>query len=171
MRQYISQDVVDKTNELLVMFFKMNSFCDNAAYALDCELECQKVSNIYHQGFAHIFPSDIFADKLSDDMVRLNMRPIRKGFEGDSKIYSNIVELFKENLEMMDAIRNKILNLIDEFDTDINNKELVLHLEEMSLSANKYLKISYKWLEKAEEYFNKDDIRSFNIHFEEFAQL
>lgn len=171
MKQYISQEVIDKTNDLLAMFFKMNSFCDNAAYALDCELECQKASNIYHLGYSHAFPSGTFADKLSDDMVRLNMRPVRKGFDGDTKIYIDIVTLFKENTIMMDGIRNKVITLIDEFDTDINNKELVLHLEELALSANEYLKIAYKWEEKAEDYFSKNDVRGFNIHFEDFAVL
>ena len=171
MKQYISQEVIDKTNDLLLMFFKMNSFCDNVAYALDCELECQKASNLYHLGYAHAFPSGTFADKLADDMIRLNMRPVRKGFDGDTKTYENIVTAFKENSVMMENIRNKIITLIDDFDTDINNKELVLHLEELSLSANEYLKIAYKWEEKAEDYFSKNDIRGVNIYFGEFANL
>lgn len=171
MKQYISQEIIDKANDLLSMFFKMNSFCDNAAYALDCELECQKASNIYHLGFAHAFPSGTFADKLADDMIRLNMRPVRKGFDGDTKEYPDIVTLFKENSIMMEGIRNKILELIDDFDSDINNKELVLHLEELALSANEYLKIAYKWEEKAEYYYNKNNVGGFNIYFDEFANL
>jgi hypothetical protein len=171
MKSYISQEVADKLNDLLAMFFKANSRADNMAYALDCELECQNVSDIYHHKFAHLFPSDMFADGLSDVMIRSNIRPVRRSFEGDFNNYKDIVELFTDNVDMMEGLRNKVQDIIDDLDTDINNKEIVVELEDMLVSIVKLLKISNIWLEKAQDYQKRDDVRQFNVDFEKFVEI
>lgn len=169
--QYISEEVANKLNDLLAMMFKANSFCDNVAYSLDCELECQLASNIYHQKFAHAFPSDMFADKLSETMIYSNIRPIRKSFSGDSEIYENIVIAFRENSKMIKGLHDSISSLIEDLEIDSTNKQIVLVLEEILLSAQALLKQSFIWEEKAEDYFQHDDVRNFNIHFGEFTTL
>ena len=88
-----------KLNELLSMFFKMNSIADNMVYALATELKCPNASKIFHTQYAHIFVSDDFADKLSDSMIMLGYRPRRIGFSGDTHDYDDILTLFNDNLE------------------------------------------------------------------------
>lgn len=63
-------EIVEALNDLLGSFFQMNSASDNMAYALDCELNCPCASQVFHSKFAHVFPSDTFADKLSEIMIQ-----------------------------------------------------------------------------------------------------
>ena len=71
-------EIVEALNDLLGSFFQMNSISDNMAYALDCELNCPCASQVFHLKFAHVFPSDTFADKLSEVMIQEGIRPVRK---------------------------------------------------------------------------------------------
>lgn len=171
MKKYLSQETENKLNIILGRLFQMNSFCDNIAYGLDCELKCQLASNVYHQKFAHAFPSDSFADKLSEVMVKTNLRPVRYGLKDNIKIYENIIEAFGENVKEMENLRELICKTIEDLDYDYNNKNIVMVLEEILLSAQDLLKQSYIWEEKAEEYYNKDEMREFNNKFEEFTTL
>lgn len=171
MKKYISEDVVNKLNDILGRMFQMNSFCDNIAYALDCELECQLASKVYHIKFSHDFPSDNLADKLSDVMIYSNIRPVRKALQENISTYENIVIAFSDNVKEMELLRELIYKSIEELDYDFNNKQLVLALEDILLHIQILLKQSYIWEEKAIEYFKKDDVRGFNIHFEEFTTL
>ena len=85
------ENVRDSLNGLLTLFFQSNSACDNMAYALDCELDCHSASDIFHKKFAHLFPGDKMADKLSEIMVNEGVRPIRGALSQDSSNYENIV--------------------------------------------------------------------------------
>ena len=96
MKKYLSQETEEKLNIILGKLFQMNSFCDNVAYGLDCELKCQLASSVYHQKFSHLFPSDDFADKLSNTMVETNLRPIRYGLKDNV----NILRVSQKNIIM-----------------------------------------------------------------------
>lgn len=171
MRQYLPKDTIDILNDLLSAFFKANSTSDNMAYALSCELGCPVASTIYHEKFAHLFPSAMFADKLSDIMIRSNARPVRKGFDGDDKIYSDIEQLFSENVTMMENLRDKIRSTIDLLDYDIVNKEIVVELETMLVDCVRLLKVSNIWLENAVAYKNNNNVYKFNLDFENMANI
>ena len=164
-------EIVEALNDLLGSFFQMNSISDNMAYALSCELGCPVASTIYHEKFAHLFPSAMFADKLSDIMIRSNARPIRKGFDGDDKIYSDIEQLFSENVTMMENLRDKIRSTIDLLDYDIVNKEIVVELETMLVDCVRLLKVSNIWLENAVAYKNDNNVYKFNLDFEDMANI
>lgn len=152
-------------------FFKANSECDNRAYALACELNCPNASELYHKGFAHLFPSDEYADKLSDAMVISGIRPVRKGFDGDEKIYNNIKELFEENYGMMADVRQSILDAIDLLDYNVDNKEIVVQLEDMAVSSSKWLHVCDVWRKKAAEYYKDGKTYKFDIDFEDFCDF
>ena len=111
--------VEDRCNELLRDFFKMNSIADNMAYSLDTELKCREAAQIFHQKYAHVFPSDIFADLLSDKMSELGLRPRRLGFDGDFEGYENIVLLFSDNYEQIKA-ENETRLLIGELNRQMH---------------------------------------------------
>ena len=83
-------EIVEALNDLLGSFFQMNSISDNMAYALDCELNCPCASQVFHLKFAHVFPSDTFADKLSEVMIQEGIRPVRKSLNGNEDTYENI---------------------------------------------------------------------------------
>ena len=92
-------DIELKLNQLLSMFFKMNSIADNMAYSLAIDLKCPNASKIFHEKYAHAFLSEDFADKLSEDMIMLGYRPRRVGFSGDTHDYEDVVSLLNDNLE------------------------------------------------------------------------
>jgi len=155
--------VGEKCNELLRDFFKMNSIADNMAYSLDTELKCREVAQIFHKKYAHVFPSDVFADLLSDKMSELGIRPRRLGFEGDVSDYDNLVVLFSDNYTEINNLRKKIYETFEVLDYDVENKPITLILEEMILSINKYVHQSEIWKDNAEKY--DQDWAGFNVHF------
>lgn len=151
------------------MFFKANSACDNRAYALSAELKCPNAGEIYHESFAHLFPSNMFADKLSNIMLRAGLRPKREGFDGDTKIFNDIEELFADNLNNMEDIKRYILMTIESLDYEIENKEFVIELENMLIDISKLLKMSDVWYDKAKMY--KDNVKKFDLDFEDFLEF
>ena len=159
--------VEDRCNELLRDFFKMNSIADNMAYSLDTELKCREAAQIFHQKYAHVFPSDIFADLLSDKMSELGLRPRRLGFDGDFEGYENIVLLFSDNYEQINNLRKKIYETFEVLDYDVENKPITLILEEMILSISKYVHQSKIWKDNAEKY--AQDWTDFNVHFKDIT--
>lgn len=100
-----STDIRDNLNKLLGLFFQSNSIADNIAYALDCELDCPHAASLFHQGFAHMFPGDQFADKLSDIMIHEGVRPVRMAQHADDENYENIVIAFEECYDMMAKVK------------------------------------------------------------------
>ena len=171
MRKYLSEKCENMLNEILGALFQMNSITDNMSYALDCELNCPITAKIFHLKYAHAFPSDQFADKLSDTMIKNNLRPVRKGLVEDIKLYNNINELFHENMTEIDKLKNLIANSIYELDCDIENKAIVILLEEILSDLMTYYKQADIWVTKAEEYFANNNTRQFDIHFEHFTFL
>lgn len=99
------ENVKETLNNLLTLFFQANSASDNMAYALDCELDCHSASNIFHKKFAHLFPGDNLADKLSEIMVNEGVRPIRGALSQDSVDYENIVVLFEDAYNLMNTVK------------------------------------------------------------------
>lgn len=154
-------------NKLLSMFFKMNSITDNMAYSLAVDLKCPNVSTIFHEKYAHVFPSDKFADKLSDDMIMYGYRPRRIGFEGDTHNYENIIDLFNDNYEEILKIKSCIENLIEELDYDISNKMIILTLEKILENLLPYVHQSKIWLEQVENYGEHN--YKFNLDFKEIT--
>lgn len=160
-------DIELKLNQLLSMFFKMNSIADNMAYSLDVDLKCPNASKIFHEKYAHAFPSEIFADKLSEDMTMLGYRPRRIGFSGDTHDYEDIVSLFNDNLEEILKVKESIENCIDELDYDIGNKAIILTLEDLLKNLLPYIHQSKIWLQQAERYGEKN--YKFNLDFEDIT--
>lgn len=159
----------NKLNGILKSFFHANAVADNIAYSLDTELTCHQASKYYHEYFAHVFPSDTFADKLSQVMIDNGVRPVRWGIETEEAIYSGIVEAFTVNFNMMKDLKQKIITTIEELDYDAENKVFVVELENILLSAAKYYRVAEIWLEKAIQY--GDNLKKFDKDFDDFVDL
>lgn len=100
-------------NDLLTAFFQMNQDCDNIAYALDSYLECPKASSIYHLKFAHVWPSDTFADHWSEILVNEGIVPHRGSQAGNDEEYTNIVDAFEDNYRNVTTLKDSVLNAIE----------------------------------------------------------
>ena len=154
-------------NKLLNMFFKMNSIADNMSYSLAMDLKCPNASKIFHEIYAHVFPSSKFADKLSDDMLMIGYRPRRMSIEGDGYDYDDLSTLFNDNYEEISKIKNYIENLIDELDYDVGNKIVILTLEKLLENLMPYIHQSKIWLEQATMY--GDSKHKFNLDFKDIT--
>ena len=72
----ISEATYNQLNNLLQKSFDCNAQADNLAYNIDYT-RYPLTADVYHHSFAHVFPQ--LADVISDLMIKLNARPIRKG--------------------------------------------------------------------------------------------
>lgn len=167
----LNAEVKDALNNLLKTFFKANSTADNIAYALDCELNCPVASKLYHEEFAHVFPSDKYADLLSNVMVCEGVRPVRKSFDGDTDTYDNIVLAFEDNYKLMYDVKTEILSTIELLDFYKECKVFIIILEEMALTASKMLHQSDIWRQKAKEYYESGSVRGFDKDFRIFSDF
>ena len=163
------ENVRDSLNGLLTLFFQSNSACDNMAYALDCELDCHSASDIFHKKFAHLFPSDKMADKLSEIMVNEGVRPIRGALSQDSSDYENIVVLFEDAYNTMNNVKQGLLNTIEFLDYNKDCKVFAIELEEMARYASVLLHQCDIWRSKAKDYYEAGRTYKFDIDFEEFT--
>ena len=164
-----SPEAIKLANDLLTKFFQMNLDCDNIAYALDTYLNCPKASEIYHQKFAHLWPSDEFADNWSAILVDEGVKPHRGPLTTEDREFDNIVTAFEDNYRNTERLKADILSAIEFYDYDKEYKVLVIELEEMSRKVSKLVHQCDIWRTKAKEYFNDGKTYKFDIDFEEFT--
>ena len=159
---YISQSTYEKLNDFLQKCFQMNSYCDNLAYNMSmlCMLN---VEPIFHEKFAHAFPG--FADIISEMMVKLDARPIRKALTENIDDYDNFKLIFADLKEAVDNYREDIIGVIES--ADINGDfEVQITMENFLSDFMKYLNQVNIWYKKSKEY---SQIEDFNQDFASFT--
>lgn len=167
----LSDEIVKGLNRLLAIFFQANSMADNIAYALDCELDCPVASALFHEGFAHVFPGDHFADKLSALMVHEGVRPVRLSLDEDAERYDNIVVAFEDCYNMMAKVKQETLDLIELLDYDKYARVFVIELEDIAKIESAMLHQCDIWRKKAKAYFDANDTRGFDKDFDKFSNF
>lgn len=159
----ISLETYNQLNDLLQLSFDCNAQADNFAYNIDYT-RYPNIGNIYHHSFAHKFPQ--LADTISDLMIKLNARPVRKALNSYTDEYVSLVDLFADSDRMVEKYRQAIRKTIDI--ADINEDyEVRIAMEEFLISFLPYVKQSDIWRNKAIEY--KDKPWQFDIHFEKLT--
>ena len=148
--------------------FKANSVADNIAYNLNA-MGLHKCSGIYHEKFAHVWSE--LADNISGCMTKLNAKAVRRSFPGDENTYGSITEAFQASLTLVEHIREKVLGTIDMLDYDINNKEVILELEDLSEDTLDILYLSNIWYQYAEYYDKKEKVMQFDQNFDKFTSI
>jgi len=166
-----SEEEIQIMNNLLTGFFQMNQDCDNLAYALDSYLACPVASSIYHQKYAHQWPSDSLADALSDALVKEGVIPHRYAQEDHFKMYGNVAELFDDNYEYTEKIKQMVIDAIEVLDYNKDCKPIVVLLEDMARILSQFLHQSDIWKGKAHAYLDSGKIYKFDIDFEDFTIL
>lgn len=148
--------------------FKANSIADNIAYNLQ-KLKCYQASKVYHEECAHVFP--VWADQISELMDKLGAKAERRSFDGNVEIYKDMATCIEGSVNLLEDLRIKVLKAIDVLDYDINNKEVVLMLEDLS---NKILDLLYKnniWYDYSRYYVDKGKELQGSLKFEDFADF
>ena len=161
----ISESTYNQLNELLCKSFDCNAMADNLAYNIDYAYY-PNIADIYHHSFAHKFPA--LADEISDLMVKLNARPIRKPLNGYTSEYLNLVEVFEDNRKLAEDYRLAIKKTIDIADMN-DDYEVRIAMENLLLEFLPYVKQSETWFNKAKQYENST--QQFDVHFEELTTL
>ena len=85
---YVSDATYSELNSFINLNFQMNEFCDNIAYILGYK-KMVKSEEIFHSRFAHKFPE--FADRISNLMIKLEVRPKRGSLKTEDRDYSENV--------------------------------------------------------------------------------
>lgn len=158
------KETYDKMNYLLGKSFDCNAQTDNFAYNIDYA-RYPVTADIFHHSFAHEFP--VFADTVSDLMIRLDSRPIRKQINGYDKDYEgDLAAIFADNLLMCETYRQDIIDTIEvaEFNGDY---EVKIKLEEFLLGFVPYRKQADIWAEMAKRY--EGNYKSFEARMETFT--
>lgn len=148
-------------NELLGLTFQGNSHADNCAYYLDANTFIQ-TQEIFHEKYAHQFP--VWADSISNLIVRLGGRPVRLALEENTNDYESYTDLFLDVGQFLLDYREKIYEVIEIADMN-NDREVVSFLDGYLLDISKYIKQNMIWITKAKKITNPED---FDDEFEDF---
>lgn len=150
---YISQSTYEKLNDFLQKCFQMNSYCDNLAYNMSA-LHMINVEPVFHKKFAHAFPE--FADIISEMMVKLDARPIRKALTENIDDYDNFQLIFTDLKDNIDIYRDDIIGVIES--ADINSDiEVKITMENFLCDFMNYLNQVNIWYKKSKEYSQIED--------------
>ena len=121
------------------------------------------VEPIFHEKFAHAFPG--FADIISEMMVKLDARPIRKALSENVDAYDNFKLIFADLKDNVDKYREQIIGVIES--ADINGDvEVKIIMEKFTCDFINYLNQVNIWYKKSKEYGRIED---FNQDFASFT--
>lgn len=150
---YISQSTYEKLNDFLQKCFQMNSYCDNLAYNMSA-LHMINVEPVFHEKFAHAFPD--FADTVSEMMVKLDARPIRKALSENIDSYDNFKLIFADLKENIDSYREDVIGVIESADIN-SDTEVKIIMENFLINFIDYLNQVNIWYKKSKEYSQVED--------------
>lgn len=162
---YISEATYEALNDFLGLCFQMNSYCDNIAYNLGYK-KMVVTEPIFHEKFAHVFPA--LADVISELMLNMEARPIRKALEADTYEYENNESMFSDLKTNIDKYRQEILRVIEIADFN-NDFEIKIDMEEFLSNFKKYLDQVNTWNLKAMLY--GEDVKKFDKDFPAFTTI
>ena len=153
----------EKMNALVGRCFNANAIIDNLAYSLDYHYYT-KIADLVHHNVAHVMP--VWADLISDEMLRLSARPVRKDINGYEKDYDDLKEIFKVLLETLEDIRYATRDLIESADLD-GDDEVRIFGEEFLMKVHVFIKQADEWLNAAQ----KLDPQTLNIHIDDYSHF
>lgn len=168
MKSLLKNDVIDKLNVLIKDMFEANSIADNIAYNLE-SMGYHATSEFYHLNIAHKFGA--WADLISDAMYYMGARPTRLGFEGNTNQYSQVSEIFNDNLAIFMRLTDEVARLIEELDFDYKNRYMVIQLEDLLTIIQPYIRVADTWVDKAIAYESHDNMYKFDKDFEKFIDM
>lgn len=161
----ISEATRNQLNELIRKSFDANAQADNFAYCIDYT-RYPNIANIYHHSFAHAFPA--LADVISDLMLKVNAKPVRKAINAYEADYKNLIDLFIDNDRMVEDYRMEIRKTIDIADMN-EDYEIRIAMEDFLVKFLPFVKQADMWRTFAERYQNNEI--DFDVHFEALTTL
>lgn len=139
----VSDATISKLQNLLKDFFDANAKSDNIAYWLGYNYY-NNIEALYHQSWAHVFPSDTFADGLSNFMLKLGIRPVRLGIETHDKDYNSLADAMEDNKNLAEYLLGAMRDLVDIAEAN-DDVEVKLYGENLILTMVDYVKQAEEW--------------------------
>lgn len=159
----MSEESYDRLNALTAMCFNANAVFDNLAYNLDYHYYAN-ISKVVHLHVAHVMPE--WADLITEEMIQLSARPVRRAIGGYDTDYQDLKEIFTVMLDTLSELRQATRNLIDAADMD-GDDEVRIFGEEFLTILKPYLKQAEEWINAAEVL----DAKDFNIHILDYTHF
>lgn len=153
----------NQMNNLAGMCFNANAIIDNLAYSLDYHYY-NRIAAIVHHNMAHIMP--VWADVVTDKMLELSARPVRKDINGYEKDYSDLKEIFRTLFETFMTMRKAVIELIESADMD-GDDEVRIFGEDFLGPLSVFIKQSEEWMDASE----KLDNNTLNIHINDYTHF
>ena len=153
----------DSMNELVGKCFNANAIIDNLAYSLDYHYYT-KIAEVVHHHVAHVMPA--WADMISDQMLKLSARPVRKDIGGYEKDYEDLKEIFETLKVTILEIRQATRSLIEAADLEGD--------DEVRIFAEKFLEETTPFIKQAEEWLTvakRLDANTLNIHIHDYTHF
>lgn len=150
-------------NALTAMCFNANAIVDNLAYSLDYHYYT-RIANIVHHHVAHVLPA--WADEITDQMLKLSARPVRKDINGYEEDYDDLTKVFSVLLKTLEDIRNATRDLIESADMD-GDDEVRIFGEEFLMKIQDFIKQADEWIDASK----KMDPQTLNIHIEDYTHF
>ena len=165
----ISEEAYRRSNAILGHMFDLNGICDNVAYNMNFHY-LNKMGDIYHLSYAHLFPGDSFADGLSDKMLQLNARPVRLAIPDHTEEYRDAASGFDATAVAIKALEKEIGDMIVylESDRSAGNDSLRLFFENM---LEKQVTAARKQADEWVDASHKLTEQTLNIHFEDYTHF
>jgi len=98
----MSEESYDRLNALTAMCFNANAVFDNLAYNLDYHYYAN-ISKVVHLHVAHVMPE--WADLITEEMIQLSARPVRRAIGGYDTDYQDLKEIFTVMLNTLLELR------------------------------------------------------------------
>lgn len=165
----ISEEACKRCNIILGHMFELNAITDNVAYNFNFHY-LNKMGDIYHHSYAHLFPGLSFADGLSDKMLELNARPIRLALGEHSEEYRDAASAFDATAIAIKSLEKEIGDMIVylESDRSAGNDSLRLFFENM---LEKQITSARKQADEWVDASHKLTEQTLNIHFEDYTHF
>lgn len=159
----MSKESYDRLNALTAMCFNANAVFDNLAYSLDYHYFAN-ISKMVHLCVAHIMPE--WADMITEEMIELSARPVRKPIGGYTEDYEDVKDVFAAMLVTLNEMRQATRSLIESADMDGD--------DEVRIFAENFLTVIKPYIKQAEEWANAANVLSaqdLNIHIADYTHF
>lgn len=159
----MSVDSYGAMNNLAGMCFDANAIIDNLCYSAFYHYY-DNIAKIMHLHIAHVMPE--WADLITDEMLELSARPVRKDINGYEKDYTDLKDILGVLMGTLVALRNATRSLTESADMS-GDDEVRIFSEELLMKIQPYVKQAEEWINAVE----KIGADSLNIHVGEYTHF
>lgn len=160
----LHEETYNALNELVKMCFEMNAVADNIYYNM-ANLYYNNSAEKFHHSYAHAWGS--VADMISDEMLKLNARPVRLPVGGSEEEYDSLELMMAVNAAAVNKVFEKCKEIVDLADM-LDDVDIRIFGENLlnGVLLN-YVKQADEWLKVTKSV----PAYHFDIHFDDYTHF